>query len=288
MSKDPRSVLFISMFVLLLFWSHSNSFLLEDENTDLNQILENCAQYCDKLSNSALYFVCTEKVEETIRKPQESASNTFRTSGGITYTVYGGVQTQRHTYVYDYQLVRKNGIIKESRILLKENGKKKHKENALLKTERFYYKHVIFGPTGLLSRKAQLKNDFKIIKYGKFNKEKVVVIRATPKNEREVSHLYGDVWVSRDDFRILKIEWNQQSLQDYEKMEKIAEQSNAVPQTILISEYGYEHNGIQFPSKYTIKEIYESKTWKKRRNKKSETIVTYKDYKFFTVEVEIK
>ncbi len=288
MSKNHRVVFFISLFISLLFWSYSDYILFAEENTDLNQILENCAQYCDKLSHSALYFVCTEKVDEMIRKPQESASHSIQTSGGTTYTMYGGVQTERHTYIYDYQLVRKEGIIKESRILLKEDGKKKHEENAPLKTERFYYKHVIFGPTGLLSWKAQLKYDFKIIKYGKFNKEQVVVIRATPKNAKEASHLYGDAWVSRDDFRILKIEWNQQSLEDYEKMEEIAEKSNAVPKTVLISEYGYEHNGIQFPSKYTIKEIYESKTWRNRRNKKSETIVTYKDYKFFTVKVDIK
>jgi len=288
MNKSARSVLFVILFVSLVFWSYSNSFLLADENNDLNQILDKCAQYCEKLSHSALYFVCTEKVEEMIRKPQESASHSFRTFGGTTYQVYGGLHTERHTYVYDYQLIRKQGIIKESRILLKEDGKKKHEENAPLKTERFYYKHVIFGPTGLLSRKAQLKHAFQIIKHGKFNKEQVVVIRATPKNEKGISHLYGDVWISRDNFRILKIEWNQQSLQDYEKMKEVAEQSNAVPKTILISEYGYEHNGIQFPSKYTIKEIYESKIWKKRRSKKSETIVTYKDYKFFTVEVDIK
>ncbi len=165
MSKDPRSVLFVILFISLIFWSHSNPFLLADENSDLNQILENCAQYCEQLSHSALYFVCTEKVEETIRKPQESAAHTFHSSGGTTYTVYGGVQTERHTYVYDYQLIRKQGVIKESRILLKEDGKKKHEENAPLKTKRFYYKHVIFGPTGLLSRKAQLKHDFKIIKH---------------------------------------------------------------------------------------------------------------------------
>jgi hypothetical protein len=48
----------------------------------------------------------------------------------------------------------------------------------------------------------------------------------------------------------------------------------------------YEHNGIQFPSKYVIKEIYELK-WRNRHTLKSETRVTYEDYKFFTVSTEI-
>jgi hypothetical protein len=146
---------------------------------------------------------------------------------------------------------------------------------------------VIFGPTGLLSRKAQLKHNFRIIKRKKFNREKVIVIRATPKNEKEVNHLYGDVWVSEDNYRILKIEWNQKSLENYERMEHIAEQSKATAKPVLISEYMYEHNGIQFPSKYIIKEIYELK-WRNRRTLKSETKVTYEDYKFFTVSTEIK
>jgi len=267
--------------------SHSNDLCLSEKSTELNQILENCAQYCEKLSHSSLYFVCREQVEEMIKHHTQAASSSFTLSGGGTYRVYGGVDTEKHTYVYDYQLVRKDGVIRESRILLKEDGKKRHEENAPLKTKRFFYKHVIFGPTGLLSRKAQLKHDFNIIKRKKFNKEKVIVIRATPKNERGVTHLYGDVWVREEDYRILKIEWNQKSLENYERMEDIAEQSKAIPKPVLISEYMYEQNGIQFPSKYIIKEIYESE-FRRRRTLKSETKVTYKDYKFFTVSTEIK
>ncbi|MFO7981492.1 MAG: hypothetical protein R6V00_11780 [Candidatus Aminicenantes bacterium] len=291
MKKNIYWVLFCMAFLYGLPLFHSRSHPIDlffpEKSTELNQILENCAQYCEKLSHSSLYFVCREQVEEMIKHPTESASSSFALSGGRTYRVYGGIDTEKHTYVYDYQLVRKEGMIKESRILLKEDGKKKHEENAPLKTKRFFYKHVIFGPTGLLSRKAQLNHNFKIIKRKKFNKEPVIVIRTTPKNEREANHLYGDVWVSEDDYRILKIEWNQKSLGNYKRIENIAEKSNATPKPVLISEYMYEHNGIQFPSKYVIKEIYESK-FKRRRTLKSEVKVTYEDYKFFTVSTEIK
>jgi len=279
--------LFFECLFLVYLGSLPGSTSLLENNSELDQILENCARYCEKLSHSSLYFVCREQVEEMIKHHRESRSSSLTLSGGRTYMAYGGIDTEKHKYVYDYQLVRKGGVIKESRILLKEDGKKKHKENAPLKTKRFYYKHVIFGPTGLLSRKAQLKHNFRIIKRKKFNREKVIVIRATPKNEKEVNHLYGDVWVSEDDYRILKIEWNQKSLENYERMEHIAEQSKATAKPVLISEYMYEHNGIQFPSKYIIKEIYELK-WRNRRTLKSETKVTYEDYKFFTVSTEIK
>ena len=61
---------------------------------------------------------------------------------------------------------------------------------------------------------------------------------------------------------------------------------NSKPRLTQISEYGFEKNGIRFPSRYSLREEYIS-----RRGKpflRSETSVIYRDYKFFTVETEVR
>ena len=69
-------------------------------------------------------------------------------------------------------------------------------------------------------------------------------------------------------------------------IQDIAEKYKATPQITQIMEFGLKKNGIRFPTRYVIEEAYIKKNNKKIVH--SETIVLYKDYKFFTVETEIK
>ncbi|HZX09811.1 MAG TPA: hypothetical protein VFG01_02600 [Acidobacteriota bacterium] len=258
---------------------------------ELTSILENCAEYCEKLAHTSLYFECIEEIKETINTiiyPTLKKRGRSPVKMGLDYYIHHRVRPiERNHYVYDYQLIRKDRAIDERRIFLKEDGEKIHKENAPLKTKRFTYKHVIFGPIGLLSRKAQLNHTYEVISEKKFKGEQVFVIRATPRDKQKVKHLYGDIWVRKKDFAILKIEWDQQSLKNYEWMKQEAEKHHADPKTLLVSEYSYEHKGILFPSSYRIQEMYYFK-WSPGRFVKSKTEVIYRDYRFFTVETEIK
>jgi hypothetical protein len=53
-----------------------------------------------------------------------------------------------------------------------------------------------------------------------------------------------------------------------------------------MTEFDFEKNKIRFPSKFLLEEEYIRPEG--GRYKKSEIIVRYKDYKFFTVETEVK
>jgi len=75
-------------------------------------------------------------------------------------------------------------------------------------------------------------------------------------------------------------------MSDFERAEKEAKKMGARPQITLTSEYAFEKNGIRFPSRYIIREEYIHPNWGKE--KKSEITVVYKNYKFFTVDTEIK
>jgi hypothetical protein len=256
------------------------------DQAELETILKKCADYCEKLANSALFFVCRETIKEEIYQsggPVVSVRTVTSSGRYAIRGIRGGRSIEKNTYVYDYQLIRKDNRIKESRILLKENGKKKNEKNAPLKTKIFEHKNVIMGPIGLLSDYWQRFHDYKIVKKDK----KTVVIEAVPKYGYKLNQLFGKIWVRKNDFSILKIEWNQEAIENYERIEEIAKKLKAKPLITLVSEYAFEQKGIRFPSSYSIKEAYIIGRGR-RRFLRSKKTVTYKDYKFFTVEWEIK
>lgn len=141
------------------------------------------------------------------------------------------------------------------------------------------------GPIGLLSEFWQQYHDYKIVKEERFKGEKVVVIEAVPKYGLKLNQLFGKIWVGKSDFSILKIEWNQQAIENYEKIEELAKKLKAKPLITLVSEYAFEKKGIRFPSSYSIKEVYIVRG--RRRFLRSRKTVIYKNYKFFTVETEV-
>ena len=265
------SVLFLIVFLVQIYGQRTDS----TQQAELEAVLKNCADYCKKLEHSSLYFVCTEEIIERIYYFLRPTSIGLRPTGLF----------KKNTFIYDYQLIRKDNKIIEKRNLIRENGKKKDEKDASLKTEMFEHKYVVFGPIGLLSEAWQRHHEYRILKEEKIRDEKAIIVEAVPHSGQELEHLFGKAWIRKDDFSILKIEWYQRSMGNFEKIEEFAKELNAEPQITFISEYAFEKNGIRFPSKYFVKEEY---IHPYRRNiRRSETTVTYRDYKFFTVETSV-
>lgn len=251
---------------------------------DLDKILQKTRYYCHRLNIAALDFVCLEEIEE-------KREVDFWGWDNISYLIQVRNSKIRgskliNKYVYDYQLIRQEGDIKERRILLEENGRKRFEEDVELIPVRFHHENVLFGPIGLLSEFRQFQHDYKILREETLDGQETTVIEAVPKLSLKDAHMYGKIWVRNKDFSILKIEWDPTSLPKYSLLEKMAKKKKAELKVTLISEYGYEKNGIRFPSKYIIEEAYIDKDGKK--TVATELAITYRDYKFFTVEVEIK
>jgi len=95
-------IIFISYTLLFSPFNHALAKAAPDEGPSLNKILEGCAEYCERLRHTSLYFVCREEIKETIYRPW--------------------FQSEMNKYVYDYQLVRKQGNIKEKRIKAEINN----------------------------------------------------------------------------------------------------------------------------------------------------------------------
>ncbi len=250
----------------------------------LKIILAKCAEYCEKLAGVSLDFVCNEKITEELYQ-QVFVSTVSGGQSQVSFSASGTRLAEKNIYVYDYQMVRKAKELRERRNLVEENGKRKEEKDAELKTLVFRHKNIIFGPIGVLSKHWQQYHDYRLLKDDTLEGEKTYVIEAVPKPGYKLGHLSGKIWVRKSDYSILKVEWSQQGIENYDKIEALAKSLKAEPRLTLVSEYGFEKNGIRFPSRYSIDETY------LRRGRKyvvSKTNVVYKDYKFFTVDTEVK
>ena len=230
----------------------------------LAALLKKSAEYCQRLEKTALDFVCLEEVTEV--SPYDTSDS--------------------DVYLYDYQFIRKDLEAKEKRNLIAVNGKKANLQDSSLHTVTFQYKNVLFGPVGLLSKSWQAYLQYKLIGEDTVKKEKTVVIEARPGPELTEPHPCGRIWVKEDDGSVLKIVWNQESLGNFQSIDEWAKAHDAVPQITAFCEYGFEKNGLRFPSR----NYAENASVRKNGHKFVHTKISvrYKNYKFFTVETEIE
>jgi len=158
--------------------------------------------------------------------------------------------------------------------------------DAPLKTRLFWHAYVVMGSLGLLSRERQAEHDYRVAREEKAGRERLLVVEAVPKPGVRSDRLVGTIWLRLSDAGILKIEWNPSSIDNHAGVEETAKRLGMTPQIVLTSEYAIEQKGIRFPSRYSVKEIYTRRNG--RRFQRSQTDVLYDQYKFFTVETDVK
>lgn len=258
---------------------------------DLSGILAKSADYCARLNSVVLDFVCREKIHErfyfNFTKMKFFAEKLVATNA------------ENH-FLYDYQMIRRNKKIREIRNLLKVNDKTYKPKEAPLSTTRFAHERVIFGPVGLLGASWQPCFDYRLLDQTFWNGRQALIIEAVPNGLKKVNHLYGKIWIDADNGSVLRIDWASKSLGGYSDLLTLARRFRADVEITFSSEYAHKIGGIRFPSSYSITEKYVLHKGQKiqalSKNRLrwvhefvlSKTNVLYSDYKFFTVETEVK
>jgi hypothetical protein len=260
-------------------------------SVDLETILIKTAEYCKKLEGVAFDFVCREEIAERIDPSLEISMplvpNWTWSGPGQKVYMSGRPSDIKNSYVYDYQCVRAERKVREVRRLLEENKKKKDEPDAKLKTMVFVFGNVMQGPVGLFGERVQILYDYRIVGQDKIGKRPVVIVDSVPRAEdSEAKNLFGKAWIDAETCDILKIEWSEKRVGNFDIFEKRGETFNRKPRITLRTEFSVEKNGIRFPSKLSLEEAY--LTDRGRVFVRSETNVVYKDFKFFSVEVEVK
>ncbi len=112
------------------------------------------------------------------------------------------------------------------------------------------------------------------------------IIKATPKSNNEENRNFAKIWIYEEDGSIIQIEWEPESIIDYVEKNIESWVGNLETAVVWRITYGVEKNGVRFPSRQHIQEFLATEGDKKYI--RNETITTFKNYKFFIVEYEIK
>jgi hypothetical protein len=266
----------------------------------LSDVLTKAAAYCRKLEGAAFDFVCREEIRETINpkydvavqgNPRDAGSTTAVADGTSPFLgpsiVISRVRPVKHSFVYDYQCIRAGRAIRELRTQLEENGKKKVRENAKLQTSVVIYGTALLAPVGLFAERFQPDFNYKVVGAETIGKTAALVLDASPKPGAPSSrNLYGQAWIDPATGNILKIEWSESRVGNFDVFQKRGEKYKRTPRLTIRSEFSAERNGIRFPSRLFIEEAYLND--KGKAFVRSKTEVVYKDFKFFTVEFEVR
>ncbi len=249
----------------------------------LDEILQREAEYCQRLELAALDFVCIEDITEKI--DQSKDINLVKWSSPRDRPPV----SVKRTFLYDFQFIRKGGSIKETRTLLKRNGRDMEVKDAELETGNFVYQNAVLAPIGIFGDKWREAFTYKITGDATVGGQPCLIISAVPKGTQpEIDFLSGRAFIDKATLDILKIEWSEQKIGNYEAFVKRGERYKMKPRISVTSEFEAEKNGIRFPTRHLIEEAYFGAAGMSSPSKfvRSRTTILYRDFKFFTVSVE--
>ncbi len=257
------------------------------DQKELSEVLKKAADYFEKLKSQSVYYYCREKIIETIYPIPKKYRTFIKGDIGIQgdYTKFRKGEPIVNSYLYDFQVIRKGKKEKEKRILLEENGVKKNKKNASLKTKIFNYNNIVYGPE-IFGEKSQKLYNFSIIGNEKWKGKEALLIKAVPKKSLGKDLLWGEFWIDVEDFSFFKINIAQGSVGNFSSLEKKARVMNARARLSILLECDIKNNGIRFPSRFLLKEVYVTR--KGESIMLSKIATSYTDYIFFNVDIRIQ
>jgi protein TonB len=263
----------------------------------LQTVLDQCDEYCRKLSVSAFSYVCHEKINEINKHVIEQERWMIRSDprnlneNEVMIAKHREPELEKrekNRFIYDYQLINKDGEIKEQRILLELNGKKTNETNAPLEsTKRLYSLKPIFLPIWLLAREQQPLFSYKIAKNEKIMGKNTCLIEISPKRKERRGFNWGKVWVDKMNLQIIKAEVETGYTSGYEDVIEECSRYHLKPHFLATHYYQIEKDGVLFPSRSEIRVEYEGLS-ESQRALKTKTDIDYLGYRFFSVGTESK
>lgn len=264
------------------------------ESDNLDFLINQASEYCRKLEGVIFHFVCLEEIKEII-DPTLDVLDPIDTIEDWRMVPPGHPRSAqivplrrlRNSYIHDYQCIREGRSIRETRTLIEENGQKKNVPNTALQTSVVVYGNALLSPVNLFGERVYGSRDYRISNRTLIRGRPVVIIETKPKEGTELKGAsYGAAWIDERTGEILKISWDQRAIGNADIFEKRGRRYGRHPHLSVVTEFTVEKNGIRFPSRIFFEEAYANDQG--RTLVRSTTTVTYRDFKFFTVQVEIR
>jgi hypothetical protein len=252
----------------------------------LKQVLVKAANYCEKLKAEAFHYFCIEEIDEVYNKYP-----TYRRwqDKGKRHKAH----REEHRYVYEYQILKKDGTVQEKRVLVEKDGKKMRREKANLYTRFVYSYRSFYGPISLAGKKRQRYYRYNLVERIKRAGGDIFVVEAIPQKKSAKKQNYGKLWIHSLTGSVLRIEVDDKSIRGYEGMKTFARKYGATPSLKVTHYYDMLHRGLRYPSKTEFIESYSGganlrRKFKDGRYIRSNTTFVYKNYHFFDVQVEYR
>lgn len=259
----------------------------EIKEPSLDKTLAGVSRYCRKLKTAVFEFYCHESVEERVA------------------TIDG--KKSRRRFLYDYQIIGRNGKLEEKRVLLERDKKPVPPlKGARLETQ-FYSRFTIYAPIRIFSMENRGKFQFVLKGDGKRKGFHYWIVDFSENNTQD-SGLSGNAWIGKRDFSVLRIEFHPESLDGYKKLNENAKKIGSRLQLQDIHWYEVERSGLRFPSHTEFRESYQMasgspsrtsiknisglKSFSSSANEKwvwhrSQTDFYYQKYRFFSVQTSV-
>jgi len=279
------------------------------ETIELEGLLKGAAEYCEKLKKAAFHYLCKEKIVETqmplsigTDAQRDVAAHPYgnaysRSSDWVEREIVDQTRTQKNEY--NYRLKKIGERVKEEREAIADlEGEKEPPPpviidiNDIRKSIRFLSSKAVFGPITLLDARRQDNYDFRLLGHQELKDRPAAVIEAYPKSEKDAQFIYGRIWIDREDFSVLKIKANPNSILGYDKLKKLAGELNTRLFLDLETEFFKYRDGIRFPTQIHFEESYKgglfirqfrgAKKWTRTDN-----LTAYYDYLFFNVQTDV-
>jgi hypothetical protein len=247
---------------------------------ELSNVLGKTARYCQSLRNAAFHFVCDETIVETIAKRRQNFEKSRRYPWHRNRTEINS----------QYQIIKEGDKIEEYRV----------KRSSDSRVAVFSFQNALV-PLYLFSAGNQGRFNYQILKKENILKRKAFKIEIRLKGEGRPEAL-AYAWVDCKDYSVLKTEFFPKAFKGYRHLQDLDKRNIENLKIDDTHYFGYQRNGLRFPSKTDIRISYSGKYLAKRSRTrrtfrprspmptqldirtKIKTTYNYTNYKFFTAQ----
>lgn len=251
----------------------------------LKVLLDNAADYCEKLKNATFYFTCEEKIVES--------------------SFAGQKEVRSNTFVYDYQIIMEdNGKINEKRTLMentayKDDGpqikeKAKIKEVRDLVITKFYSRYPFLMPVTILARENRKNFRYRLLAEEQVGGRQTFKINVEPRQTNLGTINHGVAWVDAKDGSVIKIELNPHAISGIETLQETAGRKGMKLKVTDTHWYELKKGGVRFPDRTEIHEAYLAPPGAGPVDpgpmaalEETRTVFSYTNYRFFKVNVNV-
>jgi protein TonB len=256
----------------------------------LKAILDRSWEYCRKMNDIGHFFLCREKISQTIKNIVNigrSMMGSFGDEPKSTFKVNSVVpdlaNPERNRFINEYQITSQNSLVTELRTAVKPPSNDR--------ISPFGRKPLSFPiptnvPTRLLA--PGFRNEF-IYSIGEDEKilgKNCQVIEIKSRKKRGVQFSCATIWIERNSARVVQAEVECGSSAIDKRVLTECHQYHLVPHMRVTYEYDIDKKGILFPSRSDVVLDYSQLGRTNTRDTKMKLDIRYDKYRFFTVETD--